>query len=374
MNPSMFPGLESVQPGDVQNYLQSTGWTFSRRIATDIIELSRTISGSTVAVRVLFDRSYSDYEVRTAELIELLAKLEQRPFAEVLDDLLTPPGDRVRFRVLSESTRSGSISLQDSLRLRSNARQLLLAAAHSAISPQRHFTKLGHAQAVSLVDECLEPQTERGSYVTSLLVPVTPSIASTGNLEEPYARRVTQLLFGALFEASDIYTRGASGELLNREEAGLSSNLLGALAGMRPSGERSYLEVSMSWSRTRPAPSTEQKARFEWAAFPMFKEAARVLRETTPLTGLEIEGYVVRLDRGADPSQLGEVVVATELADFGSLRVHMRLPPESYALATQAHRTGNPVAVLGTLKKKGRAFWLEEPSGFHLPNMAERSD
>src|SRR5437868_10733242 len=41
MNPSMFPGLDSVQPSDVQAYLQSAGWTFSRRISADIVEFSR---------------------------------------------------------------------------------------------------------------------------------------------------------------------------------------------------------------------------------------------------------------------------------------------------------------------------------------------
>jgi hypothetical protein len=104
----------------------------------------------------------------------------------------------------------------------------------------------------------------------------------------------------------------------------------------------------------------------------MFEEASRFLRETTPINTLDIEGYVVRLDRG-DPRQEGEVIVATELPDFGPLRVHLRLPPASYAIATDAHQTGSPVHVVGTLKKEGRRFMLLEPSGFQqLPNVAER--
>jgi hypothetical protein len=332
-----------------------------------VAEYTHRLNDALIKVRVLLDPSFSDYALRMAELVDSLARFENRPFFEVLNDLLIPPGDRLRFRVFSESTRSGTISLDDSIRLRQATRQLFLASAHSTLKPQRHFARLAQAPALELLQECRETQTERGSYVTSLLVPVTPPVGAL-ELEDPYARRVTQTLMGALVETSRSVEAGEPATLLERAEAGVSSNFLAALADMRPSGERSFIEIDASWSRARPEPRLPRsKVRFEQGVFSTFTEAARALRETTPVTGQEIEGFVVRLERPeVDVEQPGELVIATQLEDFGSAKVHVRLAAPAYAAAADAHRDGLRVRVLGTLAKTGRRFELREPSGFEV--------
>jgi hypothetical protein len=332
-----------------------------------VAEFLHPMGETSLKVRVLLDPGFSDYPLRTAELIEVLSRHEQRPFLEILDDLLNPPGDRIRFRLFSESTRSGSIPLDDSIRVRQAAKQLFLAAAHSALKPQRHFARLSQAPALELLQECRETQTERGSYVTSLLVPVPPSVGDI-ELEAPYARRVTQVLVGALAEAAQSVASGDPRPLLDRASAGVSSNFLVALAELRPSGERSFLQIDVGWSRGRPPPKAERSTvKFEQGVFGMFREAARSLREATPVKGLEVEGFVIRLERPeVETGQPGEVAIATELEGYGSAKVHVRLEAPSYSQAANAHRDGRRVRVLGTLAKTGRRFELREPSGFEV--------
>jgi hypothetical protein len=367
MNVSLVPGIDAVRPADVQQYLRYRGWSPQGEPHRDVAEYAHSLGDTTVKVRVLFDPSFSDYALRMAELVDILSRLEGRSFLEVLDDLLMPPGDRIRFRIFSESTRAGTISLDDSIRLRQATRQLFLASAHSALKPQRHFARLSQAPALELLQECRETQTERGSYVASLLVPVTPPVGHL-ELEGPYARRVTQLLMGALAEAARSMEAGTPEVLLEQARAGVSSNFLSALADMRPSGERSFIEIDMSWSRARPVPRLPRSSvRFEQGVFGLFTEAARALRETTPVMGQEVEGFVVRLERPEkDIEQPGEVVVATQLEGYGSAKVHVRLAVPAYSLAADAHRDGLRVRVLGTLTKTGRRFELREPSGFEV--------
>lgn len=367
MNVSLVPGIDAVRPSDVQQYLRHRGWSPQGEPRGDVAEYVHPWSDTLVRVRVLLDPSFSDYTLRMAELIDVLSRLEKRPFLEILNDLLIPPGDRLRFRVFSESTRSGTISLDDSIRLRQATRQLFLASAHSALKPQRHYARLSQVPALELLKECRETQTERGSYVTSLLVPVTPPVGHL-ELEEPYARRVTQTLMSALGEVARSVEVGAPDMLLERSQAGVSSNFLAALAELRPSGERSFVEIDMGWSRARPAPSLPRSTvRFEEGVFGMFTEAARALRETTPVVGQELEGFVVRLERPEkDAEQPGEVVIATQLEVYGSAKVHVRLPAPAYSHAADAHRDGLRVRVLGTLTKTGRRFELREPSGFEV--------
>jgi hypothetical protein len=367
VNVSLVPGIDAVRPSDVQQYLRHRGWSPGREPRGDVAEFVRPLGETSLKVRVLLDPDFSDYALRMAELIDVLSRHEQRPFMEILDDLLNPPGDRIRFRLFSESTRSGSIPLDDSIRLRQAAKQLFLAAAHSALKPQRHFARLSQAPALELMQECRETQTQRGSYVTSLLVPVTPSVGDV-ELEDPYARRVTQMLMGALVETARSVESGEPRTLLERASAGVSSNFLAALAELRPGGERSFVQIDVGWSRARPAPRVERSmVKFEQGVFGMFGEAARSLRETSSVVGLEVEGFVIRLERPeGDAESPGEVVIATELEGYGSARLHVRLAPPVYSQAADAHRDGRRVRVLGTLAKTGRRFELREPSGFEI--------
>jgi hypothetical protein len=367
MNISLVPGIDAIRPSDVQQYLRHRGWLPRGEPRGEVAEYVHPLDDTHVRVRVLLDSSFSDYALRMAELIDVLSRLEKRPFLEILNELLIPPGDRIRFRVFSESTRSGTISLDDSIRLRQATRQLFLSSAHSALKPQRHHARLSQAPALELLQECRETQTERGSYVTSLWVPVTPPVGHQ-ELEEPYARRVTRMLMGALVESARSVEGGEPGTLLERAQVGVSSNFLAALAEMRPIGERSFIEIDIRWSRARPEPRlARSNVRFEQGVFGVFTEAARALRETTPVTGQEIEGFVVRLERPEkDVEQPGEVVIATQLEDYGSAKVHMRLQAPAYSLAADAHRDGLRVRVLGTLTKTGRRLELREPSGFEV--------
>lgn len=372
MNVSLVPGIDAVRPSDVQQYLRQKGWLPRGEPREEVVEYIQAVDDTTVKVRVLLDPAFSDYALRTAELIDVLARFERRAFLEILDDLLIPPGDRIRFRIFSESTRSGTIALDDSIRLRQAARQLFLSSAHSTLKPQRHFARLAQASALELLRDCRETQTERGSYVTSLLVPVTPPVGSP-ELEEPYARRVTRTLMGALAEAFRSVEVGEPATLLDRAQSGVSSNFLTALADMRPSGERSFVEIDVSWSRARPEPVlARSRVKFEQGVFGMFTEAARALRETSPVPGLEVEGFVVRLERPEKGvEQPGEVIIATPLEGYGSAKIHVRLSGAAYAAATNAHRDGLQVRVFGTLTKMGRRFELRDPSGFEL--LAEAS-
>jgi hypothetical protein len=202
--------------------------------------------------------------------------------------------------------------------------------------------------------------------VSSVIVPVSPAVGQ-GELEAPFARRVTGLLARALSITMDALERGDDSALLDNAEAGLSSNFLTALADLAPPGGRGALEVAFSWSFTRPVPDVPRgPVRFVETLFAPLAEAARVLRETTVVSGYEIEGYIARLERVTeDINEPGTVVLATTLEDRpGTSKVHVTLSPDVYQAAVEAHATGARVRVTGSLTRRGRKLILENPGGF----------
>jgi len=361
-----LPGLESIRSSDVQQYLQRSGWGPLKPPKNDVIYY-RTLSAALEpprVVQVLLDPSFADYRRRMAELVDALAAHEARPVLSVVNDLLYPPADIARLRTASDSLGAGLIPLEESIAIRQAASDMLLASAHSAISPKPSFPRMAYAKALEFLGECREGQTERGSYVTSLVIPISPQI-DTGQvtLEDPFPRQVTRTFMAALLEAADIMARGAHEELLKRWSKGLSANFLDALGRMRPPGDRSFLEISLTWSRNRPAPDLpKSQVRLEEGAFPIFTEAARTLREAGPRQGVEIEGFIISTKREEqDTSQPGTVVVAAHVEGRpGPVKVRVELSSLYYSQAVDAHKTASQVRMAGTLVQEGRALRLKE--------------
>jgi hypothetical protein len=87
----------------------------------------------------------------------------------------------------------------------------------------------------------------------------------------------------------------------------------------------------------------------------------------------QVFGRVVRLQSQADPSDLlsptgeREVVIQWSNEELGDIHVRVRLTPQDYLAAIEAHRNGRPVRLRGTLERKGRLWILSNPTDFSVP-------
>jgi len=357
--------VRSLSPVTLQEQLRSRGFQVQedRPHIEGLVVYSRDGIELDVPVR----GELGDYARRVEELVELLAAVEKVRPTDLLDTLLQPAGDVLALRVYSEATASGTIPLEDSLRLRQGTKTLLLAAAHSELSAQAWFPRLSRTEAVDLLGSVHEGQTQRGSFTARFIVPVEPTVGQLSIGDEPYGRRVTKLLLRALEGVRRVRALGAYDGLLELQKEGVSGNLLGALASMAPPGRTGSLELSVSWSRNRPAPrDVVPSVRLPGEALAGLDTAAEAMRSQEKSKGFEIVGYVTRLDReNLDRDAAGEIMLAPTDGEARELgRVSMRLDAASYAEAIQAHRDGCKVRVIGTLQKLGRRWTLTEASGF----------
>lgn len=377
MNTRDLPGIESIRPGDLRAYLRGAGWTMEG-VSGPVTIFSREVdvppdlddpdlpARETVRARVIGDPTLRDYRERMSEVVDLLAKIEKRPTIQVLNDLLTPPADVARFRISGDGMAAGVVSLVDSLRIRSAVGELLLATAHSALQPRAHHPQLSLSAAKELLGQCYEGPFERSSFVASVVVPVPPTIGGEPD-SEPYPRRVTQLLMHALHRAAEAAEHGHPGELLRLVDDGISSNFLEALAALSPPTSRAIVDATISWSPLRPAPRTAtNRVRIHAESFPLFAEAARVLRERRIRPGAELSGYVMSVTRGDNAVMTaGKVIVACDLEGVArTAKVQMMLPAELYQIALDAHARARMVRAIGTLRHEARSWTLENVSVF----------
>src|SRR5207249_2670216 len=150
------------------------------------------------------------------------------------------------------------------LQLLQGGRDLLLAAACSAHEPRAYYPRQSFREALDFLQGCRVGQTERGSFVATILAPVPPSLdrAAPQSLypemaeglriaAEPYPRRVTLRLMASLGLVHEALRAGSPERMLQEVPAGVSANLCEALTAMSPSSPQGSLEVDMSWARTR---------------------------------------------------------------------------------------------------------------------------
>jgi hypothetical protein len=214
-------------------------------------------------------------------------------------------------------------------------------------------------------------QTEQGSYVVTLVCPVSPELqlldATIDPLGEPYDRRVTPILAGALqktaWAAQEAGLKQDLAPFTDAIQDGVSSNLCKALAEIGSGLEEGEIEVSFSWSRSRRRRPNVPTSRIVIStdAIPVIREAARVLRETYSDDDFELSGPVVRLD-SADVATGGDVLIFTEVDTWRRVKVHLEGP--DYAAAVDAHQKGLEVRCNGRLEKEGRYFTLKNVRSF----------
>ena len=369
--------LRQLRPLDVQNYARGIGWQRVQGIKGDIAVYHRPDLEDDEII-VPQNPNYADYALRMSEAIAVLSKTEHRLPNEIVADLLLPPADVLRFREEGPATQDGGIGLQDGIRLLSGVRKTLLATACDIVQPQRFHPRLSLAEAVQFVDSCRLGQTERGSFTATFICPldVVPGVSISMNEQsalmpnpqpEPFTRRVTKTLMGALEQVSRFINADQVERLVTPQEGDVvvSSNFYQALAEMQPSEPRAGLHVASIWSRAITPPSmalpTSVHLRSEY--FPLVTQVAETLRpDYKPHRGLFV-GRVEALNGETNPEgrMQGEIEIEF-LQDEEAIRARVELSSEDYAQACDAHKNSQVVLVSGTMHRGKR---LNVIRGYH---------
>lgn len=373
MKPDWADEAARLLPSALRHHLAATGWRdVTTNEGSSYWRYALEMPQGVVEIEVPRNPGFVDYARRVVELVENLALVEKRSARSIVFELGQPEADIVSFRFEGAETNDGTISLDDGIRIREERRRLLLATAHSVIEPLPHHPRLARTEPLEFLASCRELPPKVGSYLSPVLVPVSPEVGDA-TLEDPFSRRVTRMLASALHATANALNAGEDRRLLEGAELGLSSNFLSALSGLRPPG-RGTLEIGFAWAARRKPPGFPFRAlSFDHRVFDPLREIARVLRETSPSPGAVLEGFVASFDREAtDPTQPGEVVLIVDLEDRpGTRMVHMKLSPEAYAQAIAAHQAARRVRVTGTLTREGRRYVLRDPGGFGVVSNAE---
>jgi hypothetical protein len=266
-----------INPLDARAYAAASGWLRVPTINGKVAVYSHPKSDLDQLL-IPLDVNLSDYPRRMAEVVVNLAEDQGRPAPEVLNDLLLPPSDVLRFTMDELDSQTGAIPLEQGLELLQGAKKALLSAACSVVQPQAFHPRLSRSEAEQLLQACRLGQTERGSFTAVIACPLDavgpqpirpkPMPLFEGLDEapaqavgeaslpapsgDPFPRRATSLLMWSVAWIVRAVDADRVESLLEpaQEQPTLSANLCEALMMMQPNGDRSRLSILATWART----------------------------------------------------------------------------------------------------------------------------
>ena len=359
-----------VTPRAIRVYAEGLGWQRVEGVNGKIAVYKNPDSPLRQLI-VPLDEQFDDYGVRTAEAIQRLAEFEKRPAREILNHLLLPPADLLFLREVSSDAEGGTLPLDHAARVIDGTRKVLLSEAHSVLVPQPYHPRMSRGEAEDFLSRCRLGQTDRGSFVLTVACPLVLKADLLDPNGEPFSRRVTSLLMQSLGELSQAADRMQIEDLADTSRhPGISANLCESLLLLRPTGERSYLNITVCWSRALLPDSRESKreVQLRQEVFDVAEVLAPKLRSVPEPRIDRFIGFVDEL-RGQPLPEIGmpSGEVRFTLFDQGEeIRAKADLDEMHYSVAGHAHLASRVVSFKGVLDRLPRLNRIRDVTNFKI--------
>lgn len=371
-----------IRPEQALAYAKATGWVQAHTKRDGIAVLERPDQEQRFDQLIVpSDRMLDDFAARMADVVTRLSKYQDRPAVQVLNELLAPPSDVLRFRIDDPVAEDGTVPFEEGFELIKGVRRSLQAAACSVLAASKFHSRLSRHESDLLVQGARMGQTERGSFVALIILPLDavpdddddPRQMSMfpDDWKTPFVRKTTSHLMQAVAHIAQSLDQGHPEEIESPTDDGIqvSANLCDALLEMRPPSERSTLQIAAAWAPTLPALATVPSAvevRREW--YPEIERYAAQLRpHQEPAPDRFIALVASLMGKANEKGQMAGDVTLQFQYEEELLRAKINLGPGDYQIACDAHKQHSYVSVEGILVRRARVHQIEEYSNFdHL--------
>lgn len=365
--------INSINPLNVCSYLRIMGWEPEEYSGRPYLRYFHHPDDVYAQLELPFDCELPGFTRSMEEVIFRLAEFEGRNEPSIISDLINAEDDTIRYRIQSQQSLSGNISLIDAQELISNVVQTLKASVCDVVSPQKFHPRLRRREVDTLLDNVRFAQTERGSYVVKILCPVYCLESQERSLLEseskPLARRVTKHLMESVSRIVRSVELGQVPQFIdsvrkNINETSMSANFCRAVADMQVLKESS-VEISANWAPLLPCEDSRRSCtvKIKRNYFDSISEIADAVLPSPQEIGRETFIAVVDECRGAinqTGEREGEVILDLLTSEGEHLRVNADLNPEQYKIANSCHIKGEEhyLTIKGTIVRKKRSHKL----------------
>lgn len=357
-----------INPIVFAKYLEDTGWSKFRSKRKDIRVFQKDC-GKFFQATIPMDDTLSDYKTALYEACKEVAECEKRSLEQLYLYLLNPNADILKIRIEKKDVEPGNILLDDAIGVYENAKKLLGAAAQDVLKPATLHQGRMDTTITSFLSNCRFGQTEVGSYVVSVICPMTEveegevrqvELFEDDKEETNFTRQVTTKVVKSIQKLKSRIDDGQYNLAETSTEDGISANFYEALLGISLGHEGIRVEFMPEWSpglkMTEDLPSKISLSHSYYqpirATITQMKGSIKKKRK--------IVGRIKRLEATVDieSRKAGKISVVYVDDNNRAKTVVTKLDKDDYDRAIEAHTKGWYVEIIGAMSD-GRGSEIE---------------
>jgi len=374
----MLKAVPELKFTELQAYLRNTGWARIESSKHSVALFQKQIENNFFETLLPLSKDYADYSYRIIDVLESIAQAENREVHQVLTDLSIPPGDIVRFRVINRDTIGGTISFLEGFNLLESAKKALFTTACDIVQPEKYHKRLALKGAQQFIEECRLGQTEKGSFIASIICPFvnqTPEDQAqqlsifnrSEEFKQSLTRKVTRRLMSSLAEIKNAIDRGEESRIVDLEgERIISGNFIESIIELNSTKEITEIEIATSWSVfASEQAEIANTIKFSNDYIPVLES---IISKIKPIDRGFEDDFIGKISlTKADPDihsrTEGEIILNYIIGDEEKVsKARVVLSNEDYDKACEAHKQGKSVKIRGKLVSIGRSKIIENPS------------
>jgi hypothetical protein len=363
--------IAALSPNHIGAYLNAKGWADGGAFGAHGRLYRRDLGDEKQELVLPTRSSLTDFTKRMAELVDDLARAENRPLGVVLFDLTLTAFDVIRVRS-RDADDYGSVQFAEGIQLCEEARNLLVASARAASADRPR--KAWKGRRPESVNEYLQRvrlgQTEKSSFSLTVLSPYAFEMTSQSQIslfaEDAFGRRVTRKFATALQAIEHALAEAIRDPIPAFEhavEAGVSADFCQALGNLADNDVG--IDVSLSWSPAKPVLPALSPSGVQLSLTPrdaaVLKEIARVFARAEPEPDTFIEGIITQISE--DPHTFDGSTTIEAAVEGRLRRIQVQFNPADRDVLIDAFRSRTPIRMEGELISEGNRLKLSSPRG-----------
>jgi len=367
--------LKRIGPLDLQRFALAHGW--ERRTLPVRFKLALYSRPEDPSQELLLPQTeqYGDYLERIADFVRGLASFEGLSLKQVLNELLNPHSDVLRFGYVAPESKLGFVPFLTGISLFDAALQSISTATYDVLKPEKFHKRMSNSKADAYIKSCRMGQTDKGSFVISLICPVEPASQLPVSDDEDniidetpaFGRKVTQHVMRSVDQIRTFVMADQANRLVEPEPGDviISGNFFESLMAFPIEHEAASLYISANWDRSIAQPEAPDRNEVRFDMFTAIEDVARQLRPTKISKEDRFVAKVVALrgEQNTEEQMEGDVVLLILDLDT-SLRAKVWLNPADYIVACDAHKLNRYVTVTGILSRMRKSNRIDTYTSF----------
>lgn len=349
----------------IKYYLKKKGWVIQEQNKL-VNKITLTSNGENFEIIIPNTESISDYGFRMEQLIMSLSSIEGRDANQILSEIENMGFDIMQFRFISDIFGEGIMPLSSFAKAVDSIDNMIRFSACSELNPQSQYTN-PYDEAKNLMAHCEIAQTQKGSYIVNVRVPLGETYLKTINKEQEYLRFLGRKAIGRLLSgineaktvdlSSDTHFKETYDKKLNKQSCKAIKDLISDLKSVK-------VQINTKWDFSKPleieVPEKTELSERDKAIFETMEAYLVKISERTEKT---INGIITDMRRNKDNDKEQTITIYDSNLNRN---VYLEIRSESYELVCRLYEKINSVSVKGILTKRNGKWVLDDYRDFSI--------